>query len=234
MENFTQNGLNPAACAEQDGVGVHSPRRRQRLLQLLKTAGVLHSARLEQVLATVPRHFFVDPALAQRAYEDCALPIGFGQTISHPSTVARMTEWLYADAQQPMQNVLEIGTGSGYQTAILSALSQSVFSVERIAELSRQAQERLAQLKVENVTFYTADGHWGLPAEAPFDGILSAASPETVPPELLMQLRIGGRLVIPIGSSPQQLFGFIRHEQGIEQVALGNVSFVPMRKGVAS
>lgn len=220
-------------CRQYDGVGMTSPRKRQKLITQLQSQGALKTAKVAEVMNMIPRHFFVDPAFAHRSYEDCALPIGHEQTISHPSTVAIMTEWLFSDTSNPVHKVLEIGTGSGYQTAILSALCDKVYTVERIPDLSRQAQQKLQQLQACNVEFFTADGHWGLPGFAPFDAIISAASPETLPYELVEQLKIGGRLVMPIGSHPQHLYGFIRHQDRLEQVALGDVSFVPMRKGVA-
>ncbi|BBP45925.1 protein-L-isoaspartate O-methyltransferase [Thiosulfatimonas sediminis] len=231
MPPYAGQPLNAQICQEFDGVGMTSPRSRQRLIDSLLQQGILHDSRVAQVMNMVPRHLFVDPAFAQRSYEDCALPIGHEQTISHPSTVALMTQWLIAE--QPIHKVLEIGTGSGYQTALLSALCSEVYTVERITELSYQAQSRLHQLQVGNVHFFTADGHWGLPDLAPFDAIISAASPETLPPELVAQLKEGGRMVIPIGAEPQHLYGFVRQGEQLQQYPLGDVSFVPMRKGVA-
>lgn len=233
MQHFSGQKLQPDVCRLYDGVGMASPRKRQKLISQLQIKGALKTTRVAEVMNMVPRNHFVDPAFVHRSYEDCALPIGYEQTISHPSTVAMMTEWLFADPENSIRKVLEIGTGSGYQTAILSALCDEVYTVERIPDLSLHAQRKLQQLQVGNVGFFTADGHWGLPSFAPFDAIISAASPESLPYELVEQLKIGGRLVMPIGSSPQHLYGFVRHQDRLEQTPLGDVSFVPMRKGVA-
>ena len=231
MMSYTGQPLRAEICQQFDGVGMTSPRTRQRLIENLKKQGFLQSGSVADAMNMIPRHLFVDPAFEHRSYEDCALPIGHEQTISHPSTVAMMSQWLLAE--KPINKVLEIGTGSGYQTAILSALCQEVYTVERIPELSQKAHAKLHQLQAGNIHFYTADGHWGLPDLAPFDAIISAASPEELPAELVAQLKEGGRMVMPIGSQPQHLYGFIRHGDTLQQTLLGDVSFVPMRKGVA-
>ncbi|ASP40870.1 protein-L-isoaspartate O-methyltransferase [Bacterioplanes sanyensis] len=206
-----------------------SQRTRNRLIQRLRQAGIANEQVLS-VMANTPRHMFVDEALGQRAYEDTALPIGHGQTISQPYTVARMTEVLLQGG--PCNKVLEIGTGSGYQTAILSPLVTKVYSVERIAALQKKAQQRIRQLKLRNVSMKLSDGGWGWPEVGPFDGILAAAAPETVPPTLLEQLAQGGRLVIPIGGDKQILMLITRTDGGFEHQELEAVNFVPFLPGV--
>ena len=178
------------------GIGMTSQRTRNRLVQRLQEAGIRNEEVLN-VIATTPRHLFVDEALAHRAYEDTALPIGNGQTISQPYTVARMTETLLANG--PLERVLEIGTGSGYQTAVLSPLVRTLYSVERIEPLHNRAVERLQSLGYDNVQLTLSDGTWGWPEHGPYDGILAAAAPEEVPESLLAQLADGGRMVIPVG-----------------------------------
>lgn len=210
------------------GIGMTSQRTRNRLIQRLREAGISNE-QLLSVMANTPRHMFVDEALGHRAYEDTALPIGHGQTISQPYTVARMTEVLL---QQPCQKVLEIGTGSGYQTAILSPLVGKLYSVERIAPLQKKAQQRIRQLKLHNVSMKLSDGGWGWPEAGPFDGILAAAAPEVVPPALLQQLADGGRLVIPIGGEQQTLMLISRHGNDFHHQALEAVNFVPFLPGV--
>ncbi|MCF6345121.1 MAG: protein-L-isoaspartate(D-aspartate) O-methyltransferase [Thiomicrorhabdus sp.] len=242
------------AFEQSQGVGMTSQRTRNRLIQRLQQLGIVDVNVLKTMLV-VPRHLFLDEAMSSRAYEETALPIGFGQTISQPWVVAKMTEWLFANhAQKPVQTVLEIGTGSGYQTAILALLAKQVFTVERIAPLSHRAQSLLTRLCLHNIKFEISDGHWGWPhplSESPsspsknlffqtkitatppvFDGIISAASPAEVPAELLQQLKVGGRLVMPIGEYKQGLYGFIKTESGIVKERLGNVLFVPMKQGV--
>ncbi|NPA71503.1 MAG: protein-L-isoaspartate(D-aspartate) O-methyltransferase [Gammaproteobacteria bacterium] len=215
-----------------------SQRTRNRLVDRLVELGVTDAQVLE-VMRVVPRHLFLDEAMASRSYEDTALPIGYGQTISQPWVVGKMTQWLLADrAQKPIHKVLEIGTGSGYQTAILSLLVDRVFSVERITPLSVRAQEVISKLKLENVTFSISDGHWGWPVELStektpqFDAIISAASPAELPEELLNQLNMGGRLVMPIGEQKQLLYGFEKTRDGVVKTCLGEVMFVPMKQGV--
>jgi protein-L-isoaspartate(D-aspartate) O-methyltransferase len=206
-----------------------SARTRDRLVQRLREQGIQNPEVLERV-RTVPRHIFVDEALASRAYEDTALPIGFGQTISQPYIVARMTEALLEGG--PLRNVLEIGTGCGYQTAVLSALVVKLYTIERVEPLLRRAKERAKELGLKNLRFRHGDGSLGWPAYAPFDGILVAAAPLRVPEALLEQLAIGGRLIMPIGpEGRQELTRFIRREQKIDRQTLGPVAFVPLVGG---
>ena len=211
------------------GIGMTSQRTRDRLVRRLREAGI-RDERVLEVIATTPRHIFFDEALASRAYEDTALPIGFGQTISQPYIVARMTEALLEDGIP--QKVLEVGTGSGYQTAILAQLVAEVYTVERIAGLQEQARERLRCLGLRNLHYKHADGTWGWKEHAPYDGILVAAAPEEVPAELLEQLADGGRLIIPSGpAGRQRLRLFTRHGDDHEERFLGWVTFVPLRAG---
>ncbi len=214
------------------GLGMTSQRTRDRLIRRLMELGI-EDERVLNVMRLVPRHCFLDEAMASRSYEDTALPIGYGQTISQPIVVATMTQWLLANTDQyPMKRVLEIGTGSGYQTAILSLLVEQVFSVERIAPLMERAQQVLHELQLNNITFELNDGHWGWPQQAPFDGIISAASPAKLPEELILQLKEGGRLVMPIGEQHQLLYGFEKTSTGIKETCLGEVLFVPMKQGI--
>ncbi|MGK0674046.1 MAG: protein-L-isoaspartate(D-aspartate) O-methyltransferase [Halothiobacillaceae bacterium] len=213
------------------GCGLTSPRVRERLIERLQAAGI-RDARVLEAIRCTPRHLFVDEALAARAYEDTALPIGHGQTISQPYVVARMSEAILRDGVPG--KVLEIGTGSGYQTAILAHLTSQVFSIERIKALQDQARARLKLLERFNVRLRHADGWQGWSAYAPYDAILVAAAPDRIPPRLLEQLAEGGRMVIPVG--PQggaQKLMMIRREEGelLEQV-LESVSFVPLVSGV--
>jgi protein-L-isoaspartate(D-aspartate) O-methyltransferase len=207
-----------------------SARTRERLVQRLKEQGISDSRVLERV-RTVPRHLFVDEALSSRAYEDTALPIGLGQTISQPFVVARMTEALLGDA--PPAKVLEIGTGCGYQTAVLAGLVSQVFTVERLAPLQRRARELLRGLNLYNVQFRHGDGWQGWAKNAPFDGIIVTAAPESVPAALLEQLAEGGRLIVPVGPRRgQQLMEIRRRGNAFEQASLGGVSFVPLVGGM--
>lgn len=211
------------------GIGMTSQRTRDRLIERLRQEGISNDQVLD-TMRTTPRHLFIDEALASRAYEDTALPIGHGQTISQPYIVARMTEVLLAGP--PVKRVLEVGTGCGYQTAILAQLIEHLFTVERIAPLQQQAKERLAQLGLRNIVYRITDGHWGWNEFAPYDGILVTAAPETLPEELLSQLADGGRLVIPIGPAGQQrLFVIQRDGEEFHHEALDWVSFVPLVKG---
>ncbi len=219
------------AFRKHQGVGMTSQRTRNRLVQRLIDLGVEDQQVLRAIQAT-PRHLFVDEAMATRSYEDTALPIGFGQTISQPRVVAEMSAWLFKNG--PLTRVMEVGTGSGYQTAILAQLAKHVYSVERIEPLLNRAIAVLQRLQLDNVQFALSDGHWGWPYHAPFDGMISAASPEQVPEELLEQLTEGGRLVMPIGGQQQELFGFIRTSTGYKQQQLGEVMFVPMKTGLVS
>jgi len=215
------------------GIGMTSQRTRDRLIERLRSQGISDSKVLDIIRAT-PRHIFLDEALSHRAYEDSALPIGFQQTLSQPYIVARMTELLLALG--PRERVLEVGTGSGYQTAILAQLVDRVFSVERIRPLQEKARQRLRHLKLHNVHLRHADGGMGWPQRGPFDAILSAAAPEVVPQELLDQLAVGGRLVIPVGKQGQQqsLYVYDRHEDGFDEQCIEPVMFVPMVGGVVA
>ena len=208
-----------------------SARTRDRLVQRLREQGITNLAVLERV-RNVPRHIFVDEALGSRAYEDTALPIGFGQTISQPYIVARMTEALLEGGA--VENVLEVGTGCGYQTAVLAPLVAHVNTIERIEPLLTRARERLKELGIRNVRFRHGDGSLGWKAHAPFDGILVAAAPLSVPDALIKQLKVGGRLMVPVGpEGEQQLVRFTRREQRLERENLGAVAFVPLLGGTA-
>jgi len=212
------------------GIGMTSARTRDRLVQRLREQGITNLAVLERI-RNVPRHIFVDEALGSRAYEDTALPIGFGQTISQPYIVARMTESLLEGGGSP-SNVLEVGTGCGYQTAVLAPLVTHLNTIERIEPLLARARERLKELGIRNVRFRHGDGSLGWKAHAPFDGILVAAAPLTVPEALIKQLKVGGRLLVPIGpEGEQQLVRFTRREQRVERESLGPVAFVPLLGG---
>jgi len=211
------------------GIGMTSARTRERLVNRLKDHGIRSSAVLEQI-RNVPRHLFVDEALASRAYEDTALPIGHGQTISQPYVVAKMTESLLQDFTG--DKVLEIGTGCGYQTAVLAPLVKEIYTVERIPELLRKAKQRLRQLDIYNVKFRLSDGWEGWPKYGPYDGIIVAAAATELPQKLLGQLAPGGRLIVPVGpSGAQELTMVVRRDDHFEQRSLGGVSFVPLVKG---
>jgi len=213
------------------GIGMTSQRTRERLITRLIEAGIKNYEVLD-LIRTTPRHIFVDEALATRAYEDTALPIGFQQTISQPYIVARMTELLVAQGKP--NRVLEIGTGSGYQTAILAQLVNRVFTTERIAGLQNKAKERLAALKLNNIRFQHSDGNYGWAQEAPFDAIISTAAPSQVPKALLKQLNIGARLIIPVGDAEQELQVITRvDEDNFETRVIEKVLFVPLRTGLS-
>jgi protein-L-isoaspartate(D-aspartate) O-methyltransferase len=212
------------------GRGMTSQRTRERMVQRLREDGIADPNVL-RVMLHLPRHLFVDEALSSRAYEDTALPIGCGQTLSQPYVVARMTEALLAGG--PLENVLEIGTGSGYQTMVLSPLVRRVFTAERVKTLLDQARRRFQQLGVRNVVTKHTDGSVGLPEYGPFDAILVTAAPEGVPMALVEQLRTGGRMVVPIGRRDEQaLVRIVRTEDGYEHELLERVSFVPLVKGL--
>ena len=212
------------------GIGMTSARTRDRLVQRLRDQGITNLAVLDRI-RNLPRHIFVDEALASRAYEDTALPIGFGQTISQPYIVARMTEALLEGP--PLQKVLEVGTGCGYQTAVLAPLVARIYSIERIAGLLERARERLKELDVRNVRYKLGDGSEGWKSQAPFDGIIVAAAALTVPDELLAQLEVNGRLIVPAGTEgQQQVLRIVRREQGYERRVLGPVSVVPLVGGI--
>lgn len=207
------------------GIGMTSQRTRDRLIQRLREEGIKNETVLE-VIRQTPRHIFVDEALASRAYEDTALPIGHGQTISQPYIVARMTELLLSGT---LNRVLEVGTGSGYQAAILSPLVDRVFTVERIAPLLEQAKQRHRALKLKNIRYLLSDGSWGWPQHAPFDAIIVTAAPEEIPKELEQQLADGGRLIIPHGASAQQRLSLVERDgDQFTTTDLDMVSFVPL------
>lgn len=212
-----------------EGIGMTSVRTRDRLIERLRAEGI-RDERVLSAMRAVPRHIFVDEALASRAYEDTALPIGAGQTISQPYIVARMSEALLQGTQ--LSKVLEIGSGCGYQTAVLAQLVERVFSVERIESLIPPARERLHALGISNVRMRHGDGFDGWSGHAPFDGILVAAAPGFVPQALVDQLDVGGRLVIPVGAQgTQRLLSLTRTEEGVEEETLARVSFVPLVSG---
>jgi protein-L-isoaspartate(D-aspartate) O-methyltransferase len=211
------------------GIGMTSARTRDRLIQRLSAQGIRSHVVLERI-RSVPRHLFVDEALASRAYEDTALPIGQGQTISQPYVVARMTESLLDGFKG--ERILEIGTGCGYQTAVLAPLVKEVFTVERIPELLRKSRQRLRELDLYNVRFRLGDGWEGWRKYGPYDGIIVAAAAPEVPRKLLEQLAPGGRLIIPVGPPGRQALTRITHEaEHFEQTSLGAVSFVPLVQG---
>ncbi|MCP5152043.1 MAG: protein-L-isoaspartate(D-aspartate) O-methyltransferase [Ectothiorhodospiraceae bacterium] len=214
---------------QRDGSGMTSQRTRDRLVRRLEVEGIRESRTLE-AMRHVPRHLFVDEALASRAYEDMALPIGHGQTISQPFVVARMTEVLVAGRE--VSKVLEIGTGCGYQSAVLARIVGTVFTIERIRDLVWRARQRLASLGVHNVRLRHGDGYAGWPGEAPFDGIIVTAAPTHIPSALVEQLAPGGRLVAPVGGAGDQALVLLtRGPDGIEEHILERVSFVPMLEG---
>ncbi len=211
------------------GIGMTSQRTRDRLVRRLQEEGISNQRVLE-VIRSTPRHIFVDEALASRSYEDTALPIGHGQTISQPYVVARMTAALLESG--PLSRVLEVGTGSGYQAAVMAPLAGEVYSVERIRPLLDLARKRLEELQLRNVRLKHSDGSWGWPEFAPYDAIIATAAPEQVPEALLQQLAIGGRLVMPVGpQGVQELVLLTRTPEGIERQVLDKVSFVPMLGG---
>jgi protein-L-isoaspartate(D-aspartate) O-methyltransferase len=214
------------------GIGMTSQRTRERMLVRLREQGIRDEVTLA-AMGSIARHIFVDEALSSRAYEDGALPIGFGQTISQPYIVARMTELLRDN--KPLNKVLEIGTGCGYQTAVLSKLAKEVYSLERISPLLLKTRGRLRELRLRNVKLKHADGTMGLPELAPYDGIMVTAASAHIPQELLDQLGPGGRMVIPVGTSEQILY-LIEHTGSAsrpeyQQTKLEAVKFVPLLGG---
>lgn len=210
------------------GIGMTSQRTRDRLIERLREKGIRNEQVLE-VIRRTPRHLFVDEALSSRAYEDTALPIGFNQTISQPYIVARMTEILLANAPQ---KVLEVGTGSGYQAAVLAQLVPKVYTVERILALVPLARQRFRSLNLRNVNLKQSDGTWGWPQQAPFDAILVTAAPADIPAALLEQLADGGRLVIPVGGGSAQTLAVVtRCGNVFEREDIEPVSFVPLVGG---
>lgn len=211
------------------GIGMTSQRTRNRMVERLQEQGIRNAKVLDTLRAT-PRHIFMDEALASRAYEDTALPIGFNQTISQPYIVARMTELLLEFG--PRVKVLEIGTGCGYQTAILAQLCGHVYTVERIQPLQKKAKDHLWEMKLKNISYLHSDGGWGWPDNAPFDGILVTAAPSEIPENLLQQMAVGGIMVIPVGGSDSQsLQRVTRTETSFEVETLEPVVFVPFLPG---
>lgn len=214
----------------RDGIGMTSQRTRDRLVDRLRQEGIKDD-RVLNVIRNMPRHLFMDEAISSRAYEDTALPIGHGQTISQPYIVARMTEALMADSIP--ETVLEIGTGSGYQTAVLTRLVNKVYSVERIAPLLVQARKRLTMLNLNNIEFLHADGYAGWAEQGPFDAIIVTAAPLEIPSSLLGQLAESGRLIIPAGpAGSQQLLLVTREGNEFQKRLLDRVSFVPLKEGI--
>jgi protein-L-isoaspartate(D-aspartate) O-methyltransferase len=213
-----------------NGIGMTSARTRERLVQRLQDQGIKDQRVLDRI-RNVPRHLFMDEALSSRAYEDTALPIGCGQTISQPYVVARMTEALLAAGETA--KVLEIGTGCGYQTAVLAPLVKEIYTIERISSLLGKARRTLRELRIRNVHCRHEDGNLGWPARAPYDGILLTAAPHAVPPALFDQLVVGGRLIAPVGpDGRQELIRYTKGENRLLQESLGAVSFVPLLSGL--
>lgn len=219
-----------ARVNDHHGIGLTSQRARNRLVEQLRAMGISNEEILDLIRST-PRHLFVDEALASRAYENTALPIGFGQTISQPYIVAAMTEILAMTG--PLAKVLEVGAGCGYQTVLLARLARQVFSIERIAALANRLRERLHELRVTNVRVRHGDGRQGWNAHAPFDAVLVAAAAGVVPQPLIEQLAIGGRLVMPVGVPGEQTLMLLRRTpEGMVEEALQRVSFVPLVDGL--
>lgn len=211
------------------GIGMTSQRTRLRMVDRLRAQGIADEVVLN-AMADTPRHIFIDEALQSRAYDDVSLPIGFGQTISQPYIVARMTE--LARAGQAIGRVLEVGTGCGYQASVLARVAREVFSVERIAALQNKARNHVREQKLSNIRFKVADGHLGLPEAAPFDAILMTAAATHVPQALVDQLKTGGRLIFPMGTSEQYLYLIEKTAQGVVQNKLEAVRFVPLLPGL--
>ena len=213
----------------QQGIGMTSQRTRERLIQRLMDQGISQFEVLEAI-RIVPRHLFVDEALAHRSYEDTALPIGYGQTLSQPYMVARMSQLALAGSRP--RKVLELGSGSGYQTAILASLVDEICAIERIKPLVDRAKRQLRALRIRNVRMRHGDGLEGWPGEAPFDLILGAAAPEQMPTVLLNQLAPGGRLILPVGGRRQHLIVVTAMPEGFVEEIVEEVNFVPMVQGV--
>ncbi|MBF0219613.1 MAG: protein-L-isoaspartate(D-aspartate) O-methyltransferase [Gammaproteobacteria bacterium] len=210
-----------------DGYGLTSQRSRERMVEQLQEMGIQATAVLA-AMRQIPRHLFVDEALASRAYENSALPIGHGQTISQPYIVARMSEVVCH--QQP-QKLLEIGTGCGYQTAVLASICPEVLTIERLKPLFDRARATLRQLKIDNAYLRHGDGYEGWERYAPYDAIVVTAAPEAIPEALLWQLSEGGRLVLPVGKEEQHLVAITRHGDSFSEESLNAVKFVPMLSG---
>jgi protein-L-isoaspartate(D-aspartate) O-methyltransferase len=220
-----------AMSSRHSGIGMTSQRTRMRMVERLRSEGIRDEVVLS-IMGEVPRHLFVDEALASRAYEDISLPLGFGQTISSPYIVSRMTELARADAT--LNKVLEIGTGCGYQTAILSRLAKEVYSIERLAPLLVKARRNFRELRVANVRLRHGDGMLGMVEVAPFDAIVMTAAATHVPETLLGQLNVGGRMILPLSSNNEQRLCIIeRTPQGYVEKKLDLVNFVPLLPGTA-
>ena len=217
--------MNPAVS----GVGMTSQRTRNRMIERLRADGI-RNERVLAAIAAVPRHVFVEEALASRAYEDSALPLGFSQTISQPFIVACMIEMLIEGRE--LGKTLEVGAGSGYQAAVLAQLTPEVYAVERIEPLLARARLNLRAIREFRVRLKHADGHLGLPEAAPFDTIILAAAATHVPPRLLQQLALGGRMLLPLGSNEQNLLLIERRPEGFVETRLQNVRFVPLLSGL--
>jgi protein-L-isoaspartate(D-aspartate) O-methyltransferase len=216
--------------AKDPGIGMTSQRTRLRMVERLREQGIRDETVLT-VMGGLPRHIFVDEALATRAYEDMSLPLGFGQTISSPHTVARMTE--LARNGRPLAKVLEIGTGCGYQTALLGKVAKQVYSIERLAALIRKARRHLREAGIVNVHLRHGDGHAGMPEVAPFDAIVMTAATARVPAPLLEQLAVGGRMILPMaGKSEQHLYVIERTDRGYVERRMDPVRFVPLLPGI--
>jgi protein-L-isoaspartate(D-aspartate) O-methyltransferase len=213
-----------------NGIGMTSQRTRARLIERLREQGIKDEAVLAAMFE-VPRHLFVDEAMASRAYDDVSLPINFNQTISQPYIVARMIEVLRAAG--PINRVLEIGTGCGYQAAVLAQVTREVYTVERIKPLYERARKQLSDLKIRNVSVRYADGSVGMPESAPFDGIIMAAAAPTLSAVLREQLTVGGRMVLPVGIKEQWLYLVERDARGFRETQLEPVKFVPLLVGKA-
>lgn len=211
------------------GIGMTSQRTRMRMIERLRTQGIADEVVLS-AMSTIPRHIFVEEALASRAYEDVALPINYGQTISSPWIVARMSELLRVNTN--LEKVLEIGTGCGYQTAVLAKIAQKVYSVERIGSLLTRTRIRLQELQIRNIYLKHADGLLGLAEAGPFDGIIMTAVTTHVPISLLEQIVVGGRMIFPKGTQKQNLCVIERNPQGYNETVLEEVNFVPLLGGV--
>lgn len=210
------------------GIGFTSQRTRDRMIVRLREKGIADEAVLA-AMALVPRHLFLEEALAHRAYEDRALPIGFDQTISQPFVVARMIEILRCGKN--LGRVLEIGTGCGYQAAVLAQLAREVYSMERIAGLLEKARANLRRMRISNLRLVHGDGARGLPEEAPFDGVILSAAAAQLPEALLPQIAVGGRIIAPLGTSSQTLCLIQRTASGYSEKWLDAVRFVPLRAG---
>lgn len=214
---------------ELSGIGMTSQRTRARMIERLRASGI-RDERVLSAMAAVPRHIFVEEALASRAYEDMALPIGLKQTISQPFIVARMIELLAAGRE--LGKTLEIGAGCGYQAAVLAQMAKDVYAVERLAQLLDKARANLRHLRLFNVRLKHADGNLGLADAAPFDTIILAAAAGSVPQALLGQLAVGGRMILPLGGADQSLCLIERSSRGYTETRLESVRFVPLVAGV--